>query len=142
MTWVVRMSVWRTVVALAAVVVLLVPLTSCDDDPASPNQLYSVTYSLTIHRSRSTVTVLTYKDQSGTVTVNNPASGWSIQVAVSGGTTVGMTAQGTVDRGSIEIHLNATDSGGAPVYTGQDSCASEGGAVPCNLAIPDSTFPS
>jgi len=138
------MSFWRTVVAFAAIVVLLAPLASCDDTPSvsGPNQLYSVTYSLTIHRSRSTVTVLTYRDQSGIVTVNNPDRRWSIQVTVPGGTTIGLTAQGTVDHGSIEIDLSATDSGGAPVYTGVDSCANEGAGLSCNLAIPDSTLPS
>ncbi len=138
------MSFWRTVVAFATIVVLLAPLASCDgDDPlTSPNQMYSVTYSLIIHRSKSTVTVLTYRDQSEIVTVNNPDRRWSIQVAVPGGTTVGMTAQGTVHNGSIEIDLLATDAGGASVYTGQDSCAMEGGAVPCSLGIPDSTLPS
>ena len=137
------MSVPRTTVALAAVVLLLVPLAGCDGDaPSTPNQLYSVTYSLIIHRSKSTVTTLTYRDSTGIVTVNNPDRRWTITVSVSGGTTIGMTAQGTVDSGSIEIHLSATDAGGAPVYTGQDSCAFQGGAAPCPLGIPDSTLPS
>jgi hypothetical protein len=138
------MSVLRTVVALATIVVLLAPLTSCDGDDVTtaPNQMYSVTYSLIIHRSKSTVTSLTYRDSTGVVTVNNPDRRWTIQVSVSGGTTVGMTAQGTVNNGSVEIYLTATDASGTPVYTGEDSRTSGGGAFPFTLEIPETTLGS
>ena len=139
------MSVSRTLLALATVVVLLVPLTSCGDDDGplltAPNQIYTVTYSLVIHRSKSTITQLTYRDQSGNVTVNNPDRRWTITVTVSGGTTIGMTARGTVNNGSVEINLSALDSGGRSVYHGQDSRTSQGGAFPCNLEIPETTLP-
>jgi hypothetical protein len=101
-----------------------------------------VTYSLTIQGNQSTVTVLTYRTQSGTTTVNNPTNGWSVQVAVSGGTTIGMTSQGTVNNGTIQINMEGREAAGGNQVTGQDSCSAQGLAVPCNLEIPDTTVPS
>ena len=136
------MSVWRAIVAIATVAVLLAPVAGCNSDTSSPSRIYSVTYSLSITGNQSTVTVLTYRDSSGIVTVNNPTNGWSVQVTVSGGTTIGMTSQGTVNNGTIQINLQGNETTGNDQVTGQDSCTAQGVAVACSLAIPDSTLPS
>jgi len=138
------MSVLRFVVALAAVVVLLVPLNSCGNDaPSSPTLLnsatYSLTYSLTIRRSKSTVSVLTYRDQSGIITVRNPDRRWSIQLSVPSGTTIGMTAQGICDHGSIEIDMSATSTSSTvhDSYSDSASHANLTGVAPCPLSLDD-----
>jgi hypothetical protein len=136
------MFVKRNLVVIASIVVLLAPLPACNNDDTTASRLYTVTYSLTIQGNQSTVTVLTYRTQSGTTTVNNPTNGWSIQVAVSGGTTIGMTAQGTVNNGMIQINMEGREAGGGNQVTGQDSCSAQGLAVPCNLDIPETTVPS
>jgi len=139
---VVQMSVWRRFATILAVAVLLAPLCGCDGDPSSPGRVYSVNYSLTMSGNQSTVTTLTYRDTSGVVTVNNPTNGWSVQVSVPGGTTIGMTAQGTVNNGTIQIDMRATSTSSSDQVTGQDSCSAQGIAVACSLAIPTSTVPS
>jgi hypothetical protein len=114
-------------------------------DPFTPNNLrYSVTYSLSITGNQSAVTQLTYRDTTRTITVDNPTNGWSVQVSMFGGTTVGMSAQGTVDDGTIEIRMHAvetSDSGGGMTIA-QDSCAAQGLAQPCSLIVADYTLPN
>lgn len=137
------MFCFRTAVALATVVVLLIPLTGCDSNPFTPNDLtYAVTYTLTITGTESTVAVLTYRDATRIVTVENPTNGWAVQLSLYGGTTVGATAQGTVENGSIEIMMEAVQTSGDGRTISQDSCTAEGLAQSCNLTVPDYTLPN
>ena len=137
------MSIWRSIVVLATVVVLLFPLAGCDSNPFTPNDLrYSVTYSLTVTGSQSAVTVLTYRDATRTVVINNPTDGWSVQFSLLGDATIGMNAQGTVENGSIEIKMEAVESSGGSVTIAQDSCTSQGSAQPCSLTVADYKLPN
>ena len=88
--------------------------------------------------------MLTYRDATRTVTVDDPTDGWSVQLSLLGDTTVGMTAQGTVDDGSIEIRMQAieTSNGGGGTTIAQDSCTATGLPQPCNLTVVDYTLPN
>jgi len=135
------MCLLRAGVVVTVAAILLTPMTGCDSNPVSPDRSqYYVTYSLTITGNQSSITALTYKRDSRTVTVNNPTDGWSAEFWTYAGTTVGLTAQGTVRNGTIEIMWRGVHSQGRKEVFGVDSCTAQDSAQPCTLATAEYTL--
>ena len=137
------MSVRQTAAVLTVVLTLLVPIIGCDSSPVAPDRSqWFVTYSVSITGNQSVVRTLSYRQDARTITVENPSDGWSTQFWTYAGTTVGMTAQGTVQNGTIEIRWRGIKHGGSErrEVFGVDSCSAEETAQSCSLRIAEYTL--
>jgi len=124
-----------------------------EDTTATAPSFYNVTYSVSVVGTLSEVLQVTYADETGPKTVDNPADGWSVTVQLSAGKAAGATANSVVIGGAVGLHMEAEAGNASSIICDNippgtcrvlrvENCENPG-AVPdtCSLDIPPVPLP-
>ena len=116
--------------ALASLIFLVV---SCAKDkektcslsagPDTPAYGLQVKYTATQTGDGKITSLTYYTSATETVTVTDPVLPWEVTLFVEGGTTLKITAAGTVKNGSVSVSYDAT--GETEAYSASDFCSQE-----------------
>ena len=109
--------------------VVLVIFESCKKDEEitcnldAPGQVTEdMTISFTASKTGDgVINTLTYKTSEGEQTITNPSLPWTLNVDADGGTSISITAQGTVKDGSLTVAFSGESQGST--IEGSDFCS-------------------
>ena len=115
---------------------LLLSVAGCTRSDVVVPPVFTVNYTLAIGGD-SSVSELSYHEQSGWKTVNDPQDGWIKQITSDAGLAIEANAEGTVENGTITLAVWISTRG-RDALEFEDSCTeSQGAATPCTLSLPE-----
>lgn len=128
----------KKIILIIMALFLVVNFSACDSTDSEPEAqrkecnlsaealLIAPTYDVTYTAENTgdgTITKLTYIDNSGTKTIENPTLPWSLTVTITEVNLIAkITAEGSTLNGSLTVKINGTKNGST--FSALDNCAS------------------
>ena len=102
----------RYAVFAVSALLLFVGIGCSEDSTATAPSFYKVTYSVRVLGGMSEVLQVTYADETGPKTIDNPKNDWSVTVQLSAGKAAGVTASSVAIGGEVGLQM-AAEAGNA-----------------------------